>query len=77
MDWEKIILQKDKIYYFKYRYFYGIFTINNCISDNSIQINIKFTFIVYEYSIKNSIVMNKVLKEYENLSNKHYGFCFL
>ena len=39
------------IYYFKYREFWGISTINNHISDNSIQININFTFIVYEYII--------------------------
>ena len=50
MDWQKSILQKYKIYYFKYREFYDIFTINNQIFDNSIQINIKFTFTaVYEY----------------------------
>ena len=33
----------------KYREFSGIFTINDHISDNSIQINIKFTFTVHEY----------------------------
>ena len=52
MDWQKSILQKDKIiYYFKYREFSGIFTINDHIFDNSVQINIKFTFTVYEYTI--------------------------
>ena len=51
MDWQKSILQKDNIYYFKYRGFEGIVTINNHIFDNSIQINIKFTFIVHEYMI--------------------------
>ena len=50
MDWRKIVLQKD-IHYFKYREFSGIFTINDHISDNSIQINIKFTFTVHEYVI--------------------------
>ena len=49
MDWQKSLLQKDKIYNFKCREFYGIFLINNQIIDNSIQINIKFTFVVYEY----------------------------
>ena len=50
MDSQKIILQKDKIQYLKYREFRDIFTftINNHILDNSIQINIGFTFIVYE-----------------------------
>ena len=51
MGWLKSILQKDVIYYFKYREFSGIFTINDHISDNSIQIKIKFTFTVYEYII--------------------------
>ena len=49
MDWQKSIIQKDIIYYFKYREFSGIFAINDHISDNSIQIKIKFTFTVYEY----------------------------
>ena len=49
MDWRKIVLQKD-IHYFKYREFSGIFTINDHISDNSVQINIKFTFTAYEYN---------------------------
>ena len=40
MDWQKSILQKDII-----------FTINDHISDNSIQINIKFIFTIYEYTI--------------------------
>ena len=51
MDWQESILQKDKIYYFKYREFYDIFTINNHIFYQSIQINIKLTFTVYEYII--------------------------
>ena len=50
MDWQKSIIQKDIIYYFKYREFSGIFTINDHISDNSVQINIKFTFTAYEYN---------------------------
>ena len=49
MDWQKIILQKDKIDYFKYREFKEIFAINKHISANSIQTNVKFTFIAYEY----------------------------
>ena len=49
MDWQKIILQKDKIDYFKYRRFKEIFAINNHILGNSIQINVKFTFMAYEY----------------------------
>ena len=48
MDWQKVILQKDKIYFFKKREFEGIFTTNNHIFYNSIQINI---IIVYEYII--------------------------
>ena len=51
MDWQKSTLQKDKTYYSKYREFSGIFTINDHISDNSVQINIKFIFTVYEYII--------------------------
>ena len=51
MDWQKVILQNDKIYYYKYREFWGILTINNQFSDNSIQTNINFTFIVYEYIV--------------------------
>ena len=49
MDWQKIILQKDKIDYFKYREFKEIFAINKHISANSIQTNVKFTFIAYGY----------------------------
>ena len=49
MDWQKSILQKDKTYYLKYQELQGIFTTNNHIFDNAIQINIKFTFIVCEY----------------------------
>ena len=51
MDWQKSILQKDIIYYFKYREFSGIFAIKYRIFDNSMQINIKFTFTVYEYML--------------------------
>ena len=47
----KNTLQRDITYYFKYREFSGIFTINDHISDNSIQINIRFTSTVYEYII--------------------------
>ena len=62
MDWKKIIMQKDIIYYFKYREFSGIFTINDHISDNSIQINIKFTLSLVEtaYPVVNMVqVINK------------------
>ena len=41
----------EKYNIFKYPEFSGIFTINDHISDNSIQINIKFTFTVHEYII--------------------------
>ena len=53
MDWHNSIVLKDITYYFKYREFSGIFTINDHVSANSIQINIKFTFTVtaYEYII--------------------------
>ena len=51
MDWQIVILQKDTIYYFKYGEFWGIFTINTNIPDNSIQTNIRFTIIVCEYII--------------------------
>ena len=50
MDWQKSLLQKDKMYYFKYREFSGIFTINDHTSDNSAQINIKFTFMYINIS---------------------------
>ena len=50
MDWIESILQRDIIDYFKYQEFSSIFTIKDHISDNSIQINIKFTFTVYEYT---------------------------
>ena len=49
MNWQKDTLQKDKMYYFKQQELQGIFTINNHIFDNLIQVNIKFTLIVYEY----------------------------
>ena len=51
MDWQKNLLQKDRTHYFKYPEFSGIFTINDHISDTSIQINIKVIFTVYEYII--------------------------
>ena len=62
IDWLKSILQKDMSYYFKYREFLGIFTINDNISDNSIQLNIKFILSLVEtaYPIVNMIkVINK------------------
>ena len=31
MHWQKVVLQKDKMYYFKYREIEGIFTIDNHI----------------------------------------------
>ena len=51
------MLQKDITCYVKYREFSGIFTINDHISDNVIQINIKFTFTVYEYIIKHEYIL--------------------
>ena len=50
MDWIESILQRDIIDYFKYQEFSSISKIKDHISDNSIQINIKFTFTVYEYT---------------------------
>ena len=62
----------------KYREFSGIFTINDHISDNSVQINIKFTFTVHEYTniaLKSSYRMcsikNAVLKNLAILIGKH------
>ena len=52
----KNILQKDIIYYFKYRELSGVFTINYHISDNSIQINTKFAFTVYEYILLSKLI---------------------
>ena len=49
MDQRKCVLQKDIIYYFKNPEFSGIFKINDVISDNSIQVNIKFIFTVNDY----------------------------
>ena len=49
MDWQKSYSEKDIIYYFRHREMYGIFTIDDNISDNLIQINIKFRFTLYEY----------------------------
>ena len=63
MDWQKSILKKDIIYCLKYQKFYVIFSINNHISNNSIQINIKFTFTMYEYTIVHEVY------EYILLSN--------
>ena len=51
------MLQKDIAYYFKYREFSGIFTVNDHISDNSIQINIKLTFTVCEYVIVHEYIL--------------------
>ena len=51
MNWQKSILQKDIIYYLKYRELSSIFTITDHMSDDSIQINSKFTFTVFEYII--------------------------
>ena len=59
----QILLQKNMKYYFKYGEFSGIFTINDNISDNSIQISIRFPFTVYEY---------KIVYEYILLSNNIY-----
>ena len=54
------ILQKDITYYFKHREFSDIFTKNDHTSDNSVQMNIKFTFTVYEYIIYNNIYICKL-----------------
>ena len=54
------ILQKDITYYFKQREFSDIFTKNDHTSDNSVQMNIKFTFTVYEYIIYNNIYICKL-----------------
>ena len=51
MNWQKSILQKDIIYYLKYPELSSIFTITDHMSDDSIQINSKFTFTVFEYII--------------------------
>ena len=43
MDWQKSVIQKDIIYYFKYENCQAYLQqVTN--SDNSVQINIKFTF---------------------------------
>ena len=55
-------------YYFRYGEFSGIFTINDNISDNSIQINIRFPFTVYEY---------KIVYEYILLSNNIYIYIYV
>ena len=62
MDWQKSTLQKDITYYSKYREFSGIFTINDHISDNSVQINIKFILSLVETAntiVKMIQVINK------------------
>ena len=56
MNCLKSIFQKDIIYYFKYREFSGRFTINNQISDNLVQINIKFAFTVCEYILLSNFI---------------------
>ena len=74
MDWQISILQKDITYYFKYRAFSGIFAINDHISDNSIQINTKFTFTVYKYVIVYEYILlsiNFVFFVYSNIVGKH------
>ena len=63
IDWQKFILQNYKIYYFKYQEFWGVYTINNHVSDNSIQININSTVIVCEYIIV-SLNYNKYIYKY-------------
>ena len=63
MDWQKSIIQRDIIYYFKYQEFSGMFAINN--SDNSIQINIKF-FTVYEYKIEHEYILLSNLVSHSN-----------
>ena len=76
MDWQKSIIQKDIIYYFKYREFSGIFTINDHISDNSIQINIKFTFTVYEYIIVYEYILLSNFIVATHIHTCHTGFTF-
>ena len=74
MDWQKKLLQKA--HYFKYRTFSGIFTINDHISNNSIQINIKFIFTVYEYIIIYWYILlsNVIMKTMCPPGNHHNGF---
>ena len=74
IDWQKFILENGKIYYFKYREFLGIYTINNHISDNLVQININFTFIVYEY-----IILSLYMYIYKNakICQTLCAFCIL
>ena len=71
----KSILQKDITYCFKYREFSGIFTVNYHISDNSVQINIKFTFTVYEYIIAyvvyEHILLSNFIYMVFNIYNKY------
>ena len=75
MDSQKSMLHKDITYYFKYREFSGIFTVNDHISDNSIQINIKFTFTVCEYVIAHEymLLFNFICNIYIYI----YKLCFL
>ena len=73
MDWQKSILKKDIIYCLKYQKFYVIFSINNHISNNSIQINIKFTFTMYEYTIVHEVYEYILLS---NLINIYIYICY-
>ena len=43
---------------------FRLFTINDHISDNSIQINIKFTFTVYEYILLSSFLHIQYIYKY-------------
>ena len=70
------ILQKGITYYFEYREFSGIFTINDHISDNSIQINIKFTFTVYEYIIVYEYILLSNFIVATHIHACHTGFTF-
>ena len=73
---KKKLLQKDRTHYFKYLEFSGIFTINDHISDNSIQINIKFIFTVYEYIIIYQYILlsNVIMKTMCPPGYHHSGF---
>lgn len=50
-------MTEDKFICFRYPEFSSIFTINKHTFENLIQINIKFTFIAYEYMICQTIFM--------------------
>ena len=75
MDLRKIVLQKD-IHYFKYREFSGIFTINDHISDNSVQINIKFTFTVYEYILLSNLIYIYIYTYYHIIYIYIYAYMY-